>query len=487
MQNDTTRFRVARFTRSQHLRKDGHSLMASIPGATPRTRMEQPAPPGDGGDRRTGLTAASLFLVLIAFWIVTRIEYVVIVAFFGLLLGTILDGPVRRIEARHVPRPAAIFMIYAAFIGLLVALVFLIVPVVADQADAFREDIPAQLQELEDDWRGSSNPLLNGTGADLLARAQEFLDNPNGEVQVSTDAVQNAIPVISTITGGLVAIITTLVVTFYYLMEKAFIRNLVISQLEPHRQARVDRIWQDVENKVGGWMRGQLMLCLIIGTIATVSYGILDIRFWPLLGLWAGITEIIPIIGPWIGGIPAVIVALTQGWEKALLVGIVIICMQTLENWFLVPRVMRGAVGLSPLTVFVAILSGTQFMGVTGAILAIPIAAAIQVIVTDYFSARQVQRDASLQSGWRWMLSRAARDDHDAPVDAVGEFPDDGQTVSPDVPITVPPGPPVPPVAGAPPASADAKAKPKWAPFGASDHTGSSASEQGNTKSKPGA
>jgi hypothetical protein len=185
---------------------------------------------------------------------------------------------------------------------------------------------------------------------------------------------------------------------------------LVIDQLTPAFQPRVDRIWQDVEDKVGAWMRGQLFLCLIIGTIATVSYGVLGITFWPLLGLWAGLTEIIPIVGPWIGGVPAVIVALTMGWDKAVMVAVVIICMQTLENWFLVPRVMRGAVGLSPLTVFVAILAGTQFMGVTGAVLAIPIAAAVQVIVTDYFVSRAGRRDGAAGSGWRWMLSRASRE-----------------------------------------------------------------------------
>ena len=123
-------------------------------------------------------------MVLIAFWVVTRIEYVIIIGLFGLLLGTILEGPVRRIEARHVPRPAAIFMVYAAIIGLLVLLVFLIVPVISDQADSFRQDIPAQLKELEQEWKNSSNGLLSGTGAALLSRAREFLDNPDGNVQV---------------------------------------------------------------------------------------------------------------------------------------------------------------------------------------------------------------------------------------------------------------------------------------------------------------
>ncbi len=471
--------------------------MASNSGATPRTRMDAPAPDRNDDDRRLGLTAGSLFLVLIAFWMVTRIEATIVLGLFGLLLGTILEGPVRRLEERHVPRAAGIAMIYAAIIGLLVLLVFLIIPVIRDEAISFREDIPGQLENLEQEWRASSNPLLSGTGAALIDQAGNIFDTTDGDgdVDVSTDTVQNVIPVISGITTGIIGVVTTLVITFYYLMEKAFIRKLVIAQLDPRRQPRVDKIWQDVENKVGGWMRGQLLLMLIIGIIATTSYGILDIRFWPLLGLWAGLTEIIPIVGPWIGGVPAVIVALTQGWDKAVIVALVIVGMQSLENWVLVPRVMRGAVGLTPLTVFVAILAGTQFMGVTGAILAIPLAAGIQVILTDYFSGRQLRREPQQQSGWRWMLSRAGSRDGEEPPDngrdgpgRRQEFAGSNQTISRDVmmrpnPPAAEPDAPV----GATPASPSASASRKsgWAPF-ASDEASPAAPREtsdGPTKS----
>lgn len=438
--------------------------MVSIAGSTARPRGEPPIPHQPEHNRGSGLTPIALFMVLVSFWIFTRIEYVIVIVLFGLLLGTILEGPVGIIQRRRVPRSAAIFMVYAAIVGLLVLLVVAIIPVISDQADMFSNEIPGQLHTLEEEWRQSSNPLLSGAGADLLGRGTEFLDNPDSNVSVSPDTVQTFIPLLSGVTGALVAIVTTFVITFYYLMEKAFIRKLVIGQLDPRRQPRIDRIWQDVEDKVGGWMRGQLTLCMIIGVVATISYAILDIRFWPLLGLWAGITEIIPIVGPWIGGIPAVIVALTQGWEKALLVGIVILCMQGLENWVLVPRVMRGAVGLSPLTVFIAILAGTQFLGITGAILAIPIAAAIQVILTDYFSSRQLERDGVQQSSWRWMLNRNAfREEETRQHDPVDEsMGDHEQLVSEDLIPTMPDAEVAPP----PPPTAQADSDVRWKPFG---------------------
>ena len=464
--------------------------MAASTTSTTRTRGDA----GDTGrpdsDQRVLLTPASLFLVLVVFWILTQIEFVLVLGLFSLLLGTILEGPVRRIQQNHVPRAVAIFVVYAVIIGSLALLVFLIAPIVGDQAEQFREDVPEQITELRGEWTNSSNPLLSGLGSDLLGQASDVLRAPE-DAGVSEDTAQRVLPVLTSISTGVIGTLTILVITFYYLMEKALIRRVIIGQLSPARQPRVNRVWENVEDKVGGWMRGQLVLCLIIGTIATVSYGIIGLSFWPLLGLWAGITEIIPIVGPWIGGIPAVIVALTMGWDKALITGGIIIGLQTLENWVLVPRVMRGAVGLTPLSVFLAILTGTQFMGVIGAVLAIPVAATLQVIITDFLDARRGRNEARDVSGWRWMLTRAARTDGD-----LGEFfggrvtlagakppgstsPDDRSTERGEVSQTVVPtgdsqpdpvpAPPVPSVRWSPGRIANA-AKPRrdgkgWAPF----------------------
>src|SRR5699024_8083845 len=155
-------------------------------------------------------------------------------------------------------------------------------------------------------------------GSDLLRSGIEFVEQPSSNVSVSEDTAQRAIPIVTSVGAGLVSTLTVLVITFYYLLERKLIRRVIIDQLSEKYRPRVDRLWTEVEDKVGGWMRGQLVLCLIIGSAATIAYGLIGLNFWPLLGLWAGITEIIPIVGPWIGVIPAIIVALTQGWQSAL-------------------------------------------------------------------------------------------------------------------------------------------------------------------------
>jgi predicted PurR-regulated permease PerM len=376
----------------------------------------------DRPDRYSRLTPLNLFLVLLVCWVLVKIQLILIIGLLALLFGTILEGPVQRIEARRVPRPAAITMVYAVFIGSIALLIAAVAGPIADQADEFREQAPEQFRSLQQDWRQSSNPILSGVGADLLGRGIDFLEEP-GDTVNGGDA-SRALPVLQGIGTVVFSILTLLVITFYYLLEKSLIRRVVLDYIHPDRRGRVNRIWEDAERKVGSWMRGQLLLCLIIGTIATTSYGIVGLRFWPLLGLWAGITEIIPIIGPWLGGIPAVLIALTMGWETALITAAIILGMQTLENWILVPRVMRGAVGLTPMTVFVAILAGTQLLGVPGAILAIPIAAVVQVILTDFLDRRRGRHSQSAISGWRWMLTRGPlRDDDEGPASPdAGEF-----------------------------------------------------------------
>ena len=391
----------------------------ALSSSSSREREFAPEPAPGGRDRRVGLTPVSLFLVLLLAWVLIRIELVLILALLAIVFGTIIERPVQRLEQQRIPRPAGILLIYVIIIGTLVLLSWAIAPGIADQVATFNEQVPDQLRELERDWRTSGNPILSGPGGQLLRQLIERLDQP---ATVTPDTAQAVIPVITNVTAFVVSALTLLVITFYYVMEKALLRRLVLDQLSAESRTRVSRVWDDVEAKVGGWMRGQLLLCLIIGTIATISYGIIDLRFWPLLGLWAGLTEIIPIVGPWIGGVPAVIVALTMSWEKAIVVTAVILGMQTLENWVLVPRVMRGAVGLTPLTVFVAILAGTQLMGVIGAVLAIPIAATVQVIVTDYLDMRRGRRTAAdAMAGWRWMLTRSGR------AQATRELGTDGQ------------------------------------------------------------
>lgn len=361
-----------------------------------------PSSDAETRERRVGLTPVSLFLTLLVAYVLIKVQLVLVLVLLALVFATIIEHPVQQLERRHIPRGLGILAVYAAIIASLTLLFVVLAPTIGDQASTFREEVPQRLEDLRLSWRENRNPLLNGPGQDLLSRGINLVENPGDDISVPQQA---AIGVLTGVGGGIVGALTIFVIAFYYLMEKAWLRRLVLLEIPPEGRNRVSRIWDNVEAKVGDWLRGQLTLCLVIGVTATIGYGILDVPFWPLLGLWAGLTEIIPIVGPWIGGVPAVVIALTQSWNTAFLVIGFIVVLQLTENTVLVPRIMRGAVGLTPLTVFVAILAGTQFLGIVGALLAIPIAAAVQVVLTDYFNARRAANEAngSALPGWRFM------------------------------------------------------------------------------------
>jgi predicted PurR-regulated permease PerM len=322
----------------------------------------------------------------------------------SLVFATVIQTPVDALERRHFPRPLAILLVYIGIIGAFTVLFVLLSPAIREQAAAFREQAPQSLADLRSAWLSSGNALLAGPGQQVLARGIAFIESPTQAQGVNVPQGA-ALGLLTGIGGGIIGLLTVLVISFYYLMEKSWIRRIVLLDSPPETRIRVSRIWDEVEQKVGDWLRGQLTLCLVIGVTATIGYAVMGIQFWPLLGLWAGITEIIPILGPWLGGVPAVLIALTQGWEKGFLVIGFVILLQLMENTILVPRIMRGAVGLTPLTVFIAILAGTEFAGVAGALLAIPIAAVIQVMLSHYTEARREAKLAgrSALPGWRWM------------------------------------------------------------------------------------
>lgn len=355
------------------------------------------------GNRGMSMTPLAMLAVLIVAYVLLQIQFVLVLVLMALVFATVIQKPVDHLERMRVPRPLAILLVYIGIIAALVVLFTGLAPAIREQSQLFRVQAPLSLASLRDAWAASSNALLNGPGQQLLDRAIAFINSPASQnVTVPQGA---ALGILTGIGGGVVGVLTVLVIAFYYLMERQWIRRIALSSSAPATRVRVIKIWDEVEQKVGDWLRGQLTLCLVIGVTATIGYGVMGISFWPLLGLWAGITEIIPILGPWLGGIPAVIIALTQSWEKALLVAGFVVLLQLMENTILVPRIMRGAVGLTPLTVFIAILAGTEFAGVPGALLAIPVAAVIQVLLSNYIQVRREARLAGQSSlpGWRWM------------------------------------------------------------------------------------
>src|SRR5262245_26516910 len=257
-------------------RRDSPGQM--LPTLRPPQPVAEVTAPEVSSERPNTLTPLSLLLVLIVAYVLMQVQFVVVLVLLSLVFATVIHQPVDALERRHVPRPLAILLVYITLIGSLAVLFAVLSPVIQDQATAFRDQAPASLGELRSAWQASPNPLLHGPAQQLLGRAIAFIQEPGAGISLPQGA---AIGLLTGLGGGIIGIGTVLIISFYYLMEKSWIRQIVLLNVSPERRARIGRIWDEVEQKVGDWLRGQLTLCLLIGIPATIGYGLMGINFWP--------------------------------------------------------------------------------------------------------------------------------------------------------------------------------------------------------------
>lgn len=199
---------------------------------------------------------------------------------------------------------------------------------------------------------------------------------------------QNILSVTLAVFDNIITLIFLLVITFYLLLEKENLEER-ISLLFIGRQEKVKRSIVEIEEKLGAWLRGQLLLSLIVGTLSYIGLLILGVPYALPLAIFAGVMEVVPVIGPIIAAIPAVILAFTASPVLAAAVAAMFFIIQQLENSLIVPQVMKRAVGLNPLAVILAIAVGSRLLGIAGALLAVPLVVVLQIIVSEIIEERK--------------------------------------------------------------------------------------------------
>ena len=198
------------------------------------------------------------------------------------------------------------------------------------------------------------------------------------------EAVGTVFGAVVGVLGGVFGFLTILIVTFYFLVEAEPAARRDAAPLSAEKAGpRVAAASREIVGKVSAWLGGQLMLGAIIGITSAIGLWLLGIPFFYVLALISGVGEMIPIVGPILAAIPAVAVAATVSFKKVLLVIVFFIVQQQFENHVLVPKVMERQVGVSAVTVIVALLIGGNLFGIVGAILAVPTAAILQVVFAE--------------------------------------------------------------------------------------------------------
>jgi predicted PurR-regulated permease PerM len=352
---------------------------------------------GQGQRRGEGLTPGRVALNTIAVLailgtaaVLVQVKQILILFLIGILFASAVEPVAGRFQARGLGRGQSILAVYLLLAVVLGTLLALLVPTVAREVARFVAVAPNLIGDLREAARTSQSPFLRANGPSLLDEIERRIRRADIPTEQALSLASYLPTVLGYLLQGIIAMVTTLMIAFYWITEKPIIKRVFLSFFTAdERRNRAHGIWNDIETKLGGWIRGQLILMAIVGLAASLAYSLMGLRFAVLLGLLAGLCEIIPLFGPWISGTPAVLIALTQDWRLALGVVAFMVTMQMIEGNVLIPRVMKGSVGLSPLLVVLAVLVGVTMLGPVGGIIAIPVAATIQVLIGEVVRSHQ--------------------------------------------------------------------------------------------------
>jgi predicted PurR-regulated permease PerM len=349
--------------------------------------MSQTSPQSSDPRSLIRYACAAVALTAILLWTVYLIRGPLLLIYVSALFATGLAPLVRIIERqrimaiskRRLPRAAAILVIYGSVIGLIVGIGAAVVPPMVRQSQEFWKQLPEYMDTAQQKLASWGLLQPEGSFKDLLERA------PAG----SGDAVSVIIGALWGFVGGIFGLISILLLTFYMLVESQGVFNLFVRLFPRRDRRRISDIAELAAVKISAWLGGQMLLGAMIGTTTAIAYFLMGVPYFFVLALVAGIGEMIPMVGPLLSAIPAVLVALTV--SPGLALGVAAFCwaLQLIENNVLVPKVMGETVGLSAVTVIIALAIGSELLGLVGALLAVPTAAIIQVLFEELYLAEK--------------------------------------------------------------------------------------------------
>lgn len=319
--------------------------------------------------------AALLALVCVVLWTVRVIFPPLLLA--GAIVF-LVNPVVTWLQRRGVPRAAGAGIAYLTVLGAVALSAVLVYPLAANQAGELREDWP-EIQAKAEAWIDARAEASKGTFYEFAREdLEDALSSDDLTVRQQFD---RAMDIGLQVFHVLLILVLAPIIAFYLLVDLPRIRTVMLSLVPGGAREEVLHVSRRLNRAIGGFFRGQLLVATIVGIMCSVGLLAIGLRFWFLVGMIAGVFNIIPLIGPWVGGIPGVVIALTTGSPlQALGVVAVMAAAQQIDNHFITPQVMQRVVQLHPAAVILALLAGGTLGGFFGLLMAVPAAAVLKII-----------------------------------------------------------------------------------------------------------
>ena len=326
---------------------------------------------------QVALAGLTLLAVFGAALLVLRLIDVLILVFVALVIAATLRPMVSALQHRGIPKVLALLLIYLGILGVLAGLFVVVIPALVEQGGALVRGLPQVYASLVASLEQNSNEAIRTlpqrlpTGDQLASQLQT----------VSSVVLTGAMGIGVGVLTFLTQMLTVVVLSIYLTLDQSRLERFWLSLAPATRRPELLAIWREIERRLGGYVRGELLLMTFIGVLAGLGYMVIGLPYALALGALAGLLEFVPMVGPTLGAIPAILVALSISPQAAIMVVVYSIAIQVAENNILVPRLMGHSVGVSPVIVILAVFAFTSLLGIAGAFLAIPLAAILQVLM----------------------------------------------------------------------------------------------------------
>jgi predicted PurR-regulated permease PerM len=310
------------------------------------------------------LVGVAVVVGALALW---KLRLVLSLVFLGFIIAAAMRPGIEGLKRRGIPRGVGLAVHYVVLAGLVALFLWLVVPRAVTQVQhALDRD---RIRHAARSSTGIKHDILTG-----LEKRLKHLPSGSKLVRPTLEVTKRAFE-------ALIGILFTFAIAAYWIFERDRAIDLVASLLPRAKRKRLRDTWDLIDAKLGAFVRGQAVLIVLVGTVLSIAFAIIGLPYWILVGSFAGLVEIVPVVGPLAAGALAVGVGFTVSWHTALAAGLVVLAVRLLEDYIVLPKVLGDATGLSPLVVLFSVSAITILFGGFAVLFAVPLAAVLATLV----------------------------------------------------------------------------------------------------------
>jgi predicted PurR-regulated permease PerM len=324
--------------------------------------------------------------VVAAVWVIVNTWQVWLLAFTALILAAAILPAARLGERKRIPRSVTVLIVYVVVAAIFALMGRLLWPALSEQAKQFMENLPRLIDNVKG-WVGDIEYYLGSWGASLPSPKTDNVGGMAGAV------VANTLKATVGVVGVVVGVLAVLVVAAYLVIDAVAIGAFLLSLLPPAHRDTAVRLAPAVLDRIGGYVRGQLISSVFVGVLIAVALTLMGVKYGLLIGALAAVFNIVPFVGATLAAVLAVLSALNESVTLAAFAGLAMWAAQTVEAKFFAPHFVGRATGLHPVAVLLALLAGAHMAGLIGALVAVPFVAGMwEVVRVLYVDPRRPSR-----------------------------------------------------------------------------------------------